>query len=97
MLKSIHNQLQGVNIDNVKIKAKEVVNATVDEFQKMVEDGKLSYEELTSIYLFRIQEHDQHGQPVGAVFVGKQFGEKELLNIGYAYEQQSKNRRSPKL
>ena len=25
----------------------------------MIEDGKLSYEELTSIYLFRIQEHDR--------------------------------------
>ena len=24
------------------------------------------------------------------MFVGKQFGEKELFNIGYAYEQQSK-------
>ncbi len=34
VLKPIYNQLQGVNIDNVKIKAKEVVNATVDELQK---------------------------------------------------------------
>lgn len=67
VLKSIHNQLQGVDIDNVKIKAKEVVNATVDELQKMVEDGKLSYEELTSIYLFRIQEHNQNGIALNAV------------------------------
>jgi len=41
--------------------------------------------------------YDSDGQPVGVVFVGKQFGEKELFNIGYAYEQQSKNRRSPKI
>ena len=34
--------------------------------------------------------YDNNGEPVGAVFVGKQFGEKELFNIGYAYEQQSK-------
>ncbi|KZD29511.1 amidase family protein [Bacillus cereus] len=41
--------------------------------------------------------YDNNGEPVGAVFVGKQFSEKELFNIGYAYEQQSKNRKSPKL
>ncbi len=41
--------------------------------------------------------YDNNGEPVGAVFVGKQFGEKELFNIGYAYEQQSKNRKPPKL
>ncbi|MBE5105107.1 hypothetical protein IGI01_07340 [Bacillus thuringiensis] len=70
MLKPIHNQLKGINIDNIKRKEKEVVNATVDELQKMVNDGQLSYEELTSIYLFRIQEHDQNGEPVGALFLG---------------------------
>ena len=39
----------------------------MDELQKMVDDGKLSYEELTSIYLFRIQEHDQNGISLNAV------------------------------
>ena len=34
VLKPIHNQLKGINIENVKIKEKEVVNATVDELQK---------------------------------------------------------------
>ncbi|MDQ7234499.1 amidase family protein [Bacillus pacificus] len=67
VLKPIHNQLKGINIENVKIKEKEVVNATVDELQKMIDDGKLSYEELTSIYLFRIQEHDQNGITLNAV------------------------------
>ncbi|MDI6674583.1 amidase family protein [Bacillus wiedmannii] len=67
VLKPIHNQLKGINIENVKIKEKEVVNATVDELQKMIDDGKLSYEELTSIYLFRIQEHDQNGISLNAV------------------------------
>lgn len=67
VLKPIHNQLKGINIDNVKIKEKAVVNATVDELQNMVDDGKLSYEELTSIYLFRIQEHDQNGISLNAV------------------------------
>ncbi len=41
--------------------------------------------------------YDKNGEPIGVVFVGKQFGEKELFNIGYAYEQQSKNRKAPKL
>lgn len=41
--------------------------------------------------------YDNNGETIGAVFVGKQFGEKELFNIGSAYEQQSKNRKSPKL
>ncbi|MFO6858689.1 amidase family protein, partial [Bacillus cereus] len=41
--------------------------------------------------------YDKNGEPIGVVFVGKQFGEKELFNIGYAYEQQSKNRKSPSL
>ncbi|MED3540809.1 amidase family protein [Bacillus toyonensis] len=67
VLKPIHNQLKGINIGNVKIKEKAVVNATVDELQNMVDDGKLSYEELTSIYLFRIQEHDQNGISLNAV------------------------------
>ena len=40
--------------------------------------------------------YDKNGEPIGVVFVGKQFGEK-LFNIGYAYEQQSKNRKSPSL
>lgn len=67
VLQPIHNQLKGINIENVKIKEKEVVNATVDELQKMIDDGKLSYEELTSIYLFRIQEHDQNGITLNSV------------------------------
>ena len=67
VLQPIHNQLKGINIENVKMKEKEVVNATVDELQKMIDDGKLSYEELTSIYLFRIQEHDQNGITLNAV------------------------------
>ncbi len=33
----------------------------------MIDDGKLSYEELTSIYLFRIQEHDQNGITLNSV------------------------------
>ena len=33
VLQPIHNQLKGINIENVKIK-KRVVNATVDELQK---------------------------------------------------------------
>ena len=33
----------------------------------MIDDGKLSYEKLTSIYLFRIQEHDQNGITLNAV------------------------------
>ncbi len=39
--------------------------------------------------------YDKNREPIGVVFVGKQFGERELFNIGYAYEQQSKNRKSP--
>lgn len=31
VLKPIHNQLKGIDIDNIKIKEKEVVNATVYE------------------------------------------------------------------
>ncbi|AFQ15531.1 Amidase [Bacillus thuringiensis serovar sotto str. T04001] len=41
--------------------------------------------------------YDKNGEPIGVVFVGKQFGERELFNMGYAYEQQSKNRKSPSL
>ncbi len=41
--------------------------------------------------------YDKNGEPIGVVLVGKQFGEKELFNIGYAYEQQSKNRKLPSL
>lgn len=35
------------------------------------------------------------GLPIGISFIGKPFGEGELLGIGYAYEQASKNRKSP--
>jgi amidase len=34
--------------------------------------------------------------PLGITFIGKAFGEPELLAIAYAYEQVSKNRREPK-
>lgn len=34
VLQPIHNQLKGINIENVKMKEKEVVNATVDELTK---------------------------------------------------------------
>ena len=67
VLKPIHNKLKGINIENVKIKEKEVVNANVKKKKKMIDDGKLSYEELTSIYLFRIQEHDQNGITLNSV------------------------------
>ncbi|KAB2440286.1 amidase family protein [Bacillus luti] len=67
VLKPIRNQLKEIDIENIKIKEKEVVNATVDELQKMIDDGKLSYEELTGIYLFRIQEHDQNGISLNSI------------------------------
>jgi amidase len=35
------------------------------------------------------------GLPVGLCFLGKPFGEPDLLGIGYAYEQLSKNRKAP--
>ncbi len=35
------------------------------------------------------------GLPIGISFIGKPFGEGELLGIGYAYEQASKNRKAP--
>lgn len=41
--------------------------------------------------------YDTEGKPIGATFIGKPFGERELFQIGYAYEQQSKNRRIPKI
>jgi amidase len=34
--------------------------------------------------------------PIGLSFIGKQFGEGELIEIAYAYEQASKNRVAPK-
>ncbi|KFN04398.1 amidase [Bacillus clarus] len=67
VLAPIHNQLKGIDIDYVKKKEKEVVNATVDEIQNMVDEHKLSYEELTSVYLLRIKEHDQNGITLNAV------------------------------
>ena len=33
--------------------------------------------------------------PVGLSFIGKAFGESEIIAIGYAYEQISKNRKQP--
>jgi amidase len=35
------------------------------------------------------------GLPVGILFIGKPYGEGELLGLAYAYEQASKNRKSP--
>lgn len=38
---------------------------------------------------------ETHGLPVGLLFVGKPYGEGDLLAIAYAYEQASHNRRAP--
>lgn len=38
---------------------------------------------------------DVHGLPVGLLFIGGAYSEAGLLNIGYAYEQVSRNRHAP--
>lgn len=38
---------------------------------------------------------DVHGLPVGLLFMASAFGEQKLLALSYAYEQASRNRRSP--
>lgn len=38
---------------------------------------------------------DVHSLPVGLLFIGRAFGEGELLGIAYAYEQASRNRKPP--
>nr|WP_246369273.1 amidase family protein [Listeria rustica] len=40
--------------------------------------------------------YNEGGSPVGATFIGLNKSDANLLAMGYAYEQQSKNRRSPK-
>ncbi|WP_459501274.1 amidase family protein [Bacillus sp. C1] len=67
VLAPINKQLKGIDIENVKRKEKEVVNATVDELQKLIDEQKLTYEELVSVYLLRIKEHDQNGMTLNAV------------------------------
>lgn len=41
--------------------------------------------------------YDDNGEPVGATFITKPFLEQDLFQIGYAYEQKTKNRKAPKL
>lgn len=67
VLSPINKQLKGINIENIKKKEKDIVNATIDEIQKKVDDNKLSYEELVSFYLLRIKEYDQNGISLNAI------------------------------
>lgn len=36
-----------------------------------------------------------HGLPVGLTFIGREYGEGELISLGYSYEQASKKRKAP--
>ncbi|TKI35482.1 amidase [Bacillus cereus] len=67
VLSPINNQLKGINIENIKKKEKDIINATIDEIQKKVDENQLSYEELVSVYLLRIKEHDQNGISLNAI------------------------------
>ncbi|KAA0794823.1 amidase family protein [Bacillus sp. BPN334] len=67
VLSPLNNQLKGINIENIKKKEKDIVNATIDEIQKKVDENQLSYEELVSVYLLRIKEHDQNGVSLNAI------------------------------
>ncbi|KXY32259.1 amidase family protein [Bacillus sp. FSL K6-0067] len=67
VLAPINKQLEGINLENIKKKEQLIINATVDKIQQLVDSQQLSYEELTSIYLLRIKEHDQNGLRLNAV------------------------------
>lgn len=67
VLGPINSQLQGIDLDNIKSNENFIVNATVDEIQRKVDEKQLSYEELVSIYLLRIKEQDQNGAELNSV------------------------------
>ena len=41
--------------------------------------------------------YDKNGEPIGVVFVGKQFGEKSFSILDMRMSKESKNRKPPKL
>ncbi|WP_102834466.1 amidase family protein [Clostridioides difficile] len=64
IIKSINQQLSKLDIDSIMAnKEKYVVEKNIDEIQKSVENGLITYEEITAIYLYRIKMIDQikHG------------------------------------
>ncbi|HAO5824955.1 TPA: hypothetical protein IP919_002336, partial [Listeria monocytogenes] len=40
---------------------------------------------------------DETNEPISLTFISARNSDNSLLNMGYAYEQQSKNRKSPQL
>ncbi|MCU4946845.1 MULTISPECIES: amidase family protein [Bacillus cereus group] len=67
VLKPIELQLQTVDINKIKLKENLVINASVDDIQNFIEKKMLTYEELVSIYLMRIEQYDQNGPEINSI------------------------------
>ncbi len=59
IIKSIDKQLEGVDIEKVKSKAKLMKHKTINEIQKSIKNKEFTYEELVAYYLINIKEVDQ--------------------------------------
>ncbi|PEF42800.1 amidase family protein [Bacillus wiedmannii] len=67
VLKNIECQLKTVDINKVKSKEKMISNASIDDIQNLIKQKLVTYEDLVSIYLMRIQQYDQNGPEINAI------------------------------
>ncbi|MBG9486180.1 amidase, partial [Bacillus thuringiensis] len=67
IIASIDKQLININREQVKTKEPLILNASIEDIQSLIQSKQLSYEELVSIYLLRIQEIDQSGVTLNTI------------------------------
>ncbi|MFS0780161.1 amidase family protein [Bacillus sp. 1P06AnD] len=68
LIASIDKQIKGLDMEKLrKDKEKYVIEKNIEDLQKAVKDGLLTYEEITAIYLHRIQMLDQNKKGFNSV------------------------------
>ncbi|QPK93786.1 hypothetical protein HCQ94_04140 [Actinomyces sp. zg-332] len=63
----INAQIKGFDIESIKSKKHLILERTIEEIQKSVQSGELSYTEITVFYLNRIKEIDQKEYGLNAI------------------------------
>lgn len=66
-IQQIDAQLKEMDLEKIRAKAPLIMEKSIDEIQKAVTDGKLTYEELTAFYLDRIETYDTGEKGINAV------------------------------
>lgn len=67
VIKTIDEQLVGINLEAVRKKEKLIIEKDIESIQKAIYDNKLTYTELTAFYLDRIRHLDKTDKGLNAI------------------------------